>query len=94
LIVMLCPPPPPTTNLNSRSFTPVASSIAPDSKTVRTCWALGVVYTLTPSAKSATLPFWPPHPWSFHFIENVKETRTVGRALLSGHQEIQESERE
>ena len=43
LIVMLCPPPPPTTYLNLRSFTPVASSIVPDSKTVRLCGAIGVV---------------------------------------------------
>ena len=61
LIVMLCPPPPPTTYLNMRFFTPAASSIVSDSKTVRVCGArLGVVYTITPSppAKSATLPFW------------------------------------
>ena len=45
-----------------------------------------------PSAKSATLPLRPPHPWSFHSIENVKEPRTVGRALLSGHQDFQELE--
>eukprot|EP00964_Phaeocystis_antarctica_P010615 scaffold5845_cov49-Phaeocystis_antarctica.AAC.2 len=46
-----------------------------------------------PSAKSATLPLRPPHPWSFHSIENVREARVVGRALLlSGHQESQESE--
>ena len=95
LIVMLCPPPPPTTYLNVRSFTPAASSIVSDSKTLRVCGArFGVLYTITPSppAKSATWPFWLPHPWSFHSIENVKEPRTVGRALLSGHQDFQESE--
>jgi len=91
---MLCPPPPPTTYLNSRLFTPAASSIAPDSKNVSVCGAfVGVVYTLAPSAKSATLPFWPPHPWSFHCMEKVKLAQTVGRASLgSGHQNVQESE--
>ena len=91
---MLCPPPPPTTYLNSRLFTPAASSIAPDSKNVSVCEAfVGVVYTLAPSAKSATLPFLFPHPWSFHCMENVKLALTVGRASLgSGHHDLQESE--
>jgi hypothetical protein len=91
---MLCPPPPPTTYLNSRLFTPAASSIAPDSKNVSVCGAfVGVVYTLAPSAKSATLPFWCPHPWSFHTMEKVKLTRIVGRSSRgSGHHDLQESE--
>ena len=94
VIVMLCPPPPPTTYLNSRLFTPAASSIAPDSKSVSVCGALvGVVYTLAPSAKSANRPFCPPHPWSIHSMEKVKLARTVGRASRgSGHHDIQESE--
>ena len=58
VIVMLCPPPSPTRYLNSKLFTPTASTISADSKNVRVCGALvGVVYTLAPSAKSATLPF-------------------------------------
>jgi len=61
---------------------------------VSVCGAfVGVVYTLAPSAKSATLPFLFPYPWSFHCMEKVKLARTVGRSSLgSGHHDIQESD--
>ena len=57
-------------------------------KTARSCGALtGVMYTTPSSAKSATLPFRLPNPWSFHFIENVR--REAAWIVNRGHQEFQ-----
>ena len=70
---------------------PVGSWIVSENA-VRLCGAMGVVYNATPSAntvKSPTLPFWLPHPWSFHFIEIAMwEPGMANSELLKWHQEL------
>ena len=86
LIWMLCPPPPPTMYLNSRSSISMLSWNVSE-KAVKLCGAgSGMTYRLSRGAtlNSATRPFRPPHPWSFHFPENVmKDPGMVNSGLLT-----------